>query len=170
MKIAALVLCLLLAGCAKHDSAWDRTEAMIPARDGVKLHTLIFAPKNAQGKLPFLIERSPYGFDNGRAERTLQTRYKELADKGFIFVLQDIRGRYQSEGEFVMQRPVRDPAKPDSIDEGTDTYDTVDWLLKNVPNNNGWSVFLTAAGSSAQRIVVVGTAEADRSAGSKFDA
>jgi putative CocE/NonD family hydrolase len=110
---------------------------MIPARDGVKLHTLIFAPKNAAAKLPFLIERSPYGFDNGRAERTLETRYKQLADEGFIFVLQDIRGRYQSEGQFVMQRPVRDPSNPQSIDEGSDTYDTIDWLLKNVPNNNG---------------------------------
>ena len=110
---------------------------MIAARDGVKLHTLIFAPKGASSKLPFLIERSPYGFDNGRAERTLQTRYKELADEGFIFVLQDIRGRYQSEGQFVMTRPVRDRSNPQSIDEGTDTYDTIDWLLKNVSNNNG---------------------------------
>jgi uncharacterized protein len=137
MKRAAFVCCLLLAGCAKKDSTWDKTEVMIPARDGVKLHTLIFVPKNAPGKLPFLIERSPYGFDNGRAERTLATRYKELADEGFIFVLQDIRGRYQSEGEFVMQRPVRDSSRPNSIDEGSDTYDTIDWLLKNVPDNNG---------------------------------
>ncbi|HLH41071.1 MAG TPA: CocE/NonD family hydrolase [Bryobacteraceae bacterium] len=137
MRTAALVLALLLAGCAKNDPAWNKIEAMIPARDGVRLHTLIFSPKNASGKLPFLIERSPYGFDNGRAERTLATRYKELAQEGFIFVLQDIRGRYGSEGEFVMQRPVRDPSQPNSIDEGTDTYDTIDWLLKNVPENNG---------------------------------
>jgi hypothetical protein len=138
MKCAALLCCLVLIGCArKEPSAWEKTEVMIPARDGVKLHTLIFAPKNATGKLPFLMERSPYGFDNGRAEKTLETRYKQLADEGFIFVLQDIRGRYQSEGQFVMTRPVRDPANPHSIDEGTDTYDTIDWLLKNVPNNNG---------------------------------
>ena len=115
MKLAALLsplgLCvsllsfLLLAGCMKNESTdWNKTEAMIPARDGVKLHTLIFSPKNASGKLPFLIERSPYGFDNGRAEHTLATRYKELADEGFIFVLQDIRGRYQ------VRRPVRDAA------------------------------------------------------------
>jgi putative CocE/NonD family hydrolase len=136
--VAALVCCLILVGCAKKEPVtWNKTDVMIPARDGVKLHTLIFAPKNSTEKLPFLIERSPYGFDNGRAERTLATRYKELADEGFIFVLQDIRGRYQSEGQFVMQRPVRDPGKPGSIDEGTDTYDTIDWLLKNVPNHNG---------------------------------
>jgi uncharacterized protein len=146
MKRAALLCCLLLTllstllfiGCSrKEPSAWDKTDVMIPARDGVKLHTLIFAPKNAATKLPFLMERSPYGFDNGRAELALRTRYKQLADEGFIFVLQDIRGRYQSEGQFVMTRPVRDPSDPKSIDEGTDTYDTIDWLLKNVPNNNG---------------------------------
>jgi uncharacterized protein len=138
MKCTALLSCLLLAGCMKKEPAeWDKTDVMIQARDGVKLHTLIFAPKNASGKLPFLIERSPYGFDNGRAERTLATRYKELADEGFIFVLQDIRGRYQSEGQFVMQRPVHDKSQPGSIDEGTDTYDSIDWLLKNVPNHNG---------------------------------
>jgi putative CocE/NonD family hydrolase len=61
----------------------------------------------------------------------------ELADEGFIFVFQDIRGRYQSAGTFVMQRPLRDPSKPNSIDEGTDTYDTIEWLLHNVPNHNG---------------------------------
>jgi putative CocE/NonD family hydrolase len=138
MKPVAVIVCLMLAGCArKEPSAWNKTDVMIPARDGVKLHTLIFAPKNVSGKLPFLIERSPYGFDNGRAERTLAARYKELADEGFIFVLQDIRGRYQSEGQFVMQRPVRDRSLPNSIDEGTDTYDTIDWLLKNVPDHNG---------------------------------
>ena len=137
-ECVVLVCCVVLIGCArKEPSAWDKTDVMIPARDGVKLHTLIFAPKNPTTKLPFLIERSPYGFDNGRAELALRTRYKQLADEGFIFVLQDIRGRYQSEGQFVMQRPVRDRSNPKSIDEGTDTYDTIDWLLKNVPNNNG---------------------------------
>jgi putative CocE/NonD family hydrolase len=138
MKYAALLSCLVLCGCARTEpTQWDKTEAMIPARDGVKLHTLIFAPRNATSKLPFLIERSPYGFDRGRGELALRTRYQQLADEGFIFVLQDIRGRYQSEGQFVMQRPVRDPSNPQSIDEGTDTNDTIDWLLKNVPNHNG---------------------------------
>lgn len=137
MKWAAAIALLVLAGCAKQQSAWDKMDVMIPARDGVRLHTLIFIPKNATEKLPFLIERSPYGFDNGRAEQTLKTRYKALADEGFIFVLQDIRGRYQSEGTFVMQRPVRDRSDPKSIDEATDTYDTIGWLLKNVPGNNG---------------------------------
>lgn len=118
-------------------AAWDKTEVMIPARDGIKLHTIIFVPKNKPGKLPFLIERSPYGFAANRLERTLGGRYKELATEGYIFVFQDIRGRYQSEGQFLMLRPLRDRSKPNSIDEGTDTYDSIEWLLKNVPNNNG---------------------------------
>jgi putative CocE/NonD family hydrolase len=133
-----LLCCLLaVAGCHRPSSAaWNKTEAMIPMRDSVKLHTLIFSPARAATNLPFLMERSPYGSDNGRAERTLATRYKELADEGFIFVLQDIRGRYGSEGQFVMQRPIRDTSRSNSIDEGTDTYDTIDWLLKNVPGHN----------------------------------
>ncbi|HWZ30519.1 MAG TPA: CocE/NonD family hydrolase [Bryobacteraceae bacterium] len=137
MKRAALAASLLLAGCTKQPTEWIKTDVMIPARDGVKLHTLIFSPKNTSGKLPFLMERSPYGFVNGGAERVLANRYKQLADEGFIFVLQDIRGRYGSEGEFVMQRHPRDRSKPNSIDEASDAYDTIEWLLKNVPNNNG---------------------------------
>ncbi len=137
MRYTLAAVVLLLAGCSKRPAGWDKTEVMIPVRDGVRLHTLIFAPKNTSEKLPFLIERSPYGFDNGRAERTLETRYKQLADEGFIFVLQDIRGRYGSEGEFAMNRHPRDRSVPNSIDEATDAYDTIDWLLKNVSNNNG---------------------------------
>ena len=136
MKSVIFLGCLALGGCQRPSAGWKKTDVMIPARDGVKLHTLIFAPSNATTKLPFLIERSPYGFDNGRGERTLATRYKELADEGFIFVLQDIRGRYGSEGQFVMQRPIRDRSNANSIDEGTDTYDTIEWLLKNVPGHN----------------------------------
>src|ERR1700722_13252857 len=137
MKRIVAVLCFVLAGCSKKPTDWNVTEAMIPARDGVKLHTYIFSPKNAGDKLPFLIERSPYGFDNGRGERSLQNRYKQLADEGFIFVFQDIRGRYGSEGQFVMERPPRDRKDPASIDEGTDTYDTIEWLTHNVPDHNG---------------------------------
>jgi putative CocE/NonD family hydrolase len=137
MKRAALAAVLLLAGCTKQPTEWNKIDVMIPVRDGVKLHTLVFSPKNSSEKLPFLIERSPYGFVNGGAERVLANRYKQLADEGFIFVLQDIRGRYGSEGEFVMQRHPRDRSKPNSIDEASDAYDTIDWLLKNVPNNNG---------------------------------
>ncbi|HEV8486873.1 MAG TPA: CocE/NonD family hydrolase, partial [Blastocatellia bacterium] len=111
------------------------TEVMIPARDGVRLHTSIFAPKTA-GQLPFLLLRTPYGIDDWPSS-AFNGYLKELADEGYIFVFQDIRGRFKSEGKFVMSRPPRDRRDPKAIDESTDTYDTVEWLLKNVPNNNG---------------------------------
>ena len=104
-------------------------------RDGVKLHTLIFSPEGRQGTLPILFLRTPYGID-GRAA-SLQSSLKELADDGYIFVFQDIRGKFKSEGEFAMIRPPRDPADPKAIDEGTDAYDTIDWLIKNVRGHNG---------------------------------
>ena len=117
---------------------FDKTDAMIAMRDGVKLHTEIYAPKNATEKLPLFITRTPYGLsDDDRGYSRLLFLYREMFADGYIFVVQDIRGRFGSEGTFVMQRPPRDRSKPGSIDEGTDTYDTIDWLVKNVPNNNG---------------------------------
>jgi hypothetical protein len=108
---------------------------MIPMRDGVKLHTLVFVPKKQPEPLPIIMSRTPYGIA-GSAGR-LQGSYQELADDGYIFVFQDIRGKYGSEGAFVMLRPRRDARDPGSIDEGTDACDTIDWLLKNIPGNNG---------------------------------
>jgi len=108
----------------------------IPMRDGVKLHTAIFTPKKAQAPLPFLLMRTPYGAPSSPLPLAFEP-YKELVEEGYIFVFQDIRGRYQSEGRFVMQRPPRDRSDPRAIDESTDAYDTVEWLLKNVPGNNG---------------------------------
>jgi putative CocE/NonD family hydrolase len=117
---------------------FDKTEAMIPMRDGVKLHTEIYSPKKISGKLPILFERSPYGVASadGGISRDIY-RYSEMFADGYIFVFQDIRGRYGSEGKFVMLRPVHDPKDPKGIDESTDTYDSIDWLVKNVPRNNG---------------------------------
>src|SRR5258706_6810956 len=136
MQRVLLFVCVVMAGCARQPRNFDRTEVMIPMRDGARRHTLIYSPKGG-AKLPLGIERSPYGWTGKRPDNVLAGRYKQMADEGFIFVFQDIRGRYQSDGTFVMQRPLRDPAVPNSIDEGTDTYDTIEWLLKNVPNNNG---------------------------------
>jgi len=144
MKLCASLIVLSLARVAAAQTpaastplpAFDSSEVMIPMRDGVKLHTTIFAPKDASGKLPFILTRTPYGIAG--ANRALKTSYAELADDGYIFVFQDIRGRYTSEGQFVMLRPLRkNKNDPKAIDEATDTYDTIDWLLKNVPNNNG---------------------------------
>jgi len=114
---------------------FDIREVMIPMRDGVKLHTLIFVPKKHAEPLPIILSRTPYGI-SGSGQR-LSRSYKELTGDGYIFAFQDIRGKYDSEGVFVMLRPRRDPRKPGSIDEATDAYDTVDWLVKNVPGNSG---------------------------------
>ena len=116
---------------------FNRQEVMIPMRDGVHLQTVIFTPKNASVPLPFLIKRTPYGVPDSEKRWVQSGSYDELIADGYIFVEQNIRGRFKSEGTFVMQRPPRDKSNPKSIDEGTDTYDTIDWLLKNVPNNNG---------------------------------
>ncbi len=111
------------------------SEAIIPMRDGVKLHTKILAPSGAHGPVPILLLRTPYGVAN--AGRQLDGPLKALADDGYVFAFQDLRGKFGSEGVFVMQRPARVPGDTTSLDEGTDTYDTIAWLLANVPGNNG---------------------------------
>ena len=116
-------------------ASFDSMDVMIPMRDGVRLHTTIFRSRNQTENLPFILTRTPYGI--AHSGRSLGSSYAELADDGYIFVFQDIRGRYGSEGQFVMLRPPRDKRDPKAIDESTDTYDTIDWLLKNVPRNNG---------------------------------
>ena len=116
--------------------SYQRTTADIPMRDGLKLHVEIFAPKEIREPLPILFQRTPYGVA-GTAPR-LEAGYKELAEEGYIFVFEDIRGRYKSEGTFVMQRPPRQLDVPgNSFDEQTDTNDSIDWMLKNLPKNNG---------------------------------
>jgi putative CocE/NonD family hydrolase len=110
-------------------------DAMIPMRDGVRLHVKIFTPKDQREALPIIMSRTPYGVKGAAGE--FATYMKALADEGYLFVFEDIRGKYGSEGTFVMQRPARAPGDTKNIDEGTDTYDTIDWLLKNVPHNNG---------------------------------
>ena len=109
---------------------------MIPMRDGVRLYTQIFTPSQSSEPLPFLFLRTPYGTGQSDGAR-FAAALPELSAEGFIFVNQDIRGRFRSEGQFVMLRQPRDPKDPKAIDESTDTYDTIEWLLKHVPNNNG---------------------------------
>ena len=110
-------------------------DVMIPMRDGVKLHTKIYTPKNQSTPLPLVMKRTPYGIEGSAGN--FVSYLKALAEEGYIFVFQDLRGKFGSEGTFVMQRPPRGPGNPSPLDEGTDTYDTIEWLLKNVPRNNG---------------------------------
>ena len=121
----------------KHN--YDKTETDIPMRDGKKLHTVVYAPKDHSHPWPFLMERSPYG--SGPYGDTVYKRSVGPSDRlmrgGFIFVYQDVRGRYLSEGDFQEMTPAKDHRKASKeTDESTDTWDTVDWLLKNVANNN----------------------------------
>ena len=117
-----------------HD--YQRSEVMIPMRDGVKLHVVYLKPSDISAPLPFLIQRTPYGCD-GTSQAAFFGGRPELARDGYIYVCADIRGRHKSEGEFVMMRPLADHKDTKAIDESTDTYDTVAWLLTNVTGNNG---------------------------------
>ncbi len=117
-------------------SPYTRTEALIPMRDGVRLNTQVYAPSQTGERLPLLLLRTPYGIGE-LSSAQLTAALPELTADGYVIVQQDIRGRFKSEGEFVMLRQPRDPKDKKAIDESTDTYDTIEWLLKNVPNNNG---------------------------------
>ncbi|WP_254062273.1 CocE/NonD family hydrolase [Acidobacterium sp. S8] len=124
-----------------HFRSYDRKEVMIPVRDGVKLHAIILRPTDTNQPLPIIMQRTPYGVD-GYNSNSINAQYTDLARSGYIFVMEDIRGRYGSEGQFFMNRPIvdhHDPksSDPNNIDETTDAYDTVGWLIKNLPNNNG---------------------------------
>jgi uncharacterized protein len=125
-------------GEAGLEDLFDRQAVRIPMRDGVHLFTVILTPKDQGGEpLPFLLSRTPYGTDNWVGTERMVSGFRVLLEEGYIFVFQDIRGRYGSEGTFLMNRaacPVRDDV---CIDEASDTYDTVEWLLANVANHNG---------------------------------
>src|SRR4029079_15048125 len=111
-------------------------EMMIPVRDGVHLQTSILVPTDKKGPLPILFERTPYGVPT-RTPTGVPTSFKELMQDGYIFVFQNLRGRFKSEGTFRIFAPPRDLSNPNATDETTDAYDSIDWLVKNAPNNNG---------------------------------
>src|SRR5512137_156287 len=150
MPASALAACALLLAAAPEPaaapaSAWDRTEVMVPMRDGVRLQTVIYAPRAAQAsgeKLPILLMRTPYGFGEGegKGERTpsiwlTAPWLRPMLDDGYLLVMQNVRGRFRSEGVYVMESVPRDRSDPRSVDEGTDAFDTVEWLVANVPSN-----------------------------------
>lgn len=119
---------------------YDKFEFRVPMRDGVNLFTIVYTPKDKSEKYPFLMTRTPYSvapYGQQIFPAELGPSAKLAADK-YIFVMQDVRGRFESEGEFIDAPPLKDQlAGPKDTDETTDTYDTIDWLLKNIPNNNG---------------------------------
>ncbi|MEO8430259.1 MAG: CocE/NonD family hydrolase [Acidobacteriota bacterium] len=123
-----------------------RRDVMIPMRDGVKLHTVILVPAGAKGA-PILLTRTPYDASDmtSRAHSShlgpnlngYDNATDVIVEGGYIRVVQDIRGKHGSEGDYVMNRPLRGPQNPTPVDHATDTWDTIDWLVKNVPESNG---------------------------------
>src|SRR6266478_8885783 len=122
-----------------------RREAMIPMRDGVKLHTVILVPKGAKNA-GILLTRTPYDADTqtnhasaylGPTLSGYDNATEVIVEGGYIRVVQDVRGKYGSEGDYVMTRPLHGPLNPTPVDHSTDTYDTIDWLVKNIPESNG---------------------------------
>jgi uncharacterized protein len=121
----------------------ERREVMIPMRDGVKLHTVVVIPKGATAA-PIILTRTPYGADkptvlasSPSAAMTLPVADESLIRAGYIRVYQDVRGRYDSEGDYVMTLPLRGELNRWRVDQSTDTFDTIDWLVKNIKGNNG---------------------------------
>ena len=119
---------------------------MIPVRDGVKLHAVILLQKGAKGA-PILLTRTPYNASDLTTHSQsahlgpILTGYDNATDVivegGYIRVVEDVRGKYGSEGDYVMNRPLHGPLNPTPVDHATDTYDTIDWLVKNIPESNG---------------------------------
>ena len=116
---------------------------MIPMRDGTKLFTVVLFPTGNTQPLPLLIQRTPYGADipikedSAISTQKLPPYYRSMAVEGYIFVFQDIRGKFKSEGSFEMNRPLYHVSDKTKTDESTDAYDAIDWLVKNIANNNG---------------------------------
>jgi uncharacterized protein len=128
---------------------YERREVMIPMRDGVKLHTVVLVPRSATKAkpAPILLTRTPYSADEltthansshlGPSLWGYDNATEVIVEGGYIRVVQDVRGKYGSEGDYVMNRPLHGPLNPTPVDHSTDTYDTIDWLVKNVPECNG---------------------------------
>jgi putative CocE/NonD family hydrolase len=125
---------------------YARRDVMIPMRDGVHLHAVILVPKGAS-HAPILLTRTPYSADQltshaasshlGPILYGYDNATDVIVEGGYIRVVEDIRGKYGSEGDYVMNRPIHGPQNPTPVDESTDTYDTIDWLIKNIPETNG---------------------------------
>ncbi len=130
---------LLFAANAARAAEYNKQSVMIPMRDGIELYTEIYTPRDQSEDLPFLFLRTPYRASNpnGGNTRYLGTTFRQLAEDGYIIVVQDARGRHGSQGKFEWNRPVRHLQDESAIDACTDAYDSIDWLINNVPRNNG---------------------------------
>src|SRR6266498_1399991 len=137
--LATLLLAANASAQQPPQPAFTFQEVMIPVRDGVHLQTAILTPTDKTGPLPILFRRTPYGVPDGPLP-TVPTSLKELARDGYIFVFQNLRGRFKSEGVFGLTSQVN-LADSTSTNETTDAYDSIDWLVKHVPNNGNVGMF-----------------------------
>lgn len=146
MKCIVLFCAALVSALAqaKYDvkAHYQKAEYMVPMRDGVRLHTTVYAPRRSDEKFPFLLFRTPYGTgpygaEAYRANLGPSRHSFAFEEEGFIFVFQDVRGKFQSEGEFAVMRPHNWNKTGRETDESSDTWDTIEWLLKKIPNHNG---------------------------------
>jgi putative CocE/NonD family hydrolase len=140
LALAALVAAAPAAAQVATDPSlvYDRIQAMVPTRDGVRLETEVYVPKGAREKLPILFMRTPYGFDpdeKGFSRWLARPWLSDLLRDGYVLALQSVRGRSGSEGAFALERAPRDRRDPRSVDEGTDAFDTVEWLVIDVPSS-----------------------------------
>ena len=133
--LTAVCAVALYCGAQSEKPIFRYQEVMIPVRDGVHLQTVILTPADQDGPLPILLKRTPYGVP-AEAPNSIAPSLKELMADGYILVQQNLRGRFKSEGVFKLSSQVN-LADPKDTNETTDAYDTIDWLVKNVPNNNG---------------------------------
>jgi putative CocE/NonD family hydrolase len=137
--LSLVIGCFSLIAYAQTEPVkYTQTTAMIPMRDGVKLFTTILSPTNTKGAVPILMIRTPYSAERPANFDISSWAYVgNMAKEGYLFVIQDVRGKYKSEGTFEIHNPLTHQQDPKSVDESTDTYDSIDWLVKNLPNNNG---------------------------------
>ena len=162
-RFAALTLVLFGGGPVAPASAQEfkvreryfKTELMVPMRDGVELFTQIYEPTDSSQEYPVMLFRTPYGigFYGSEIQRRTMGPSSGFAPAGYIFVYQDVRGKFRSEGEFEVMNPVYSKLDgKDRTDETTDTYDTVDWIIASIPNNNGrvgqWGISYAASRQS----------------------
>ncbi|HEX6334393.1 MAG TPA: CocE/NonD family hydrolase, partial [Flavisolibacter sp.] len=145
MLFTAVIFACSLAHAQNQDSLYmrqhyDKVEYNITMRDGIRLYTLVYIPKDKSVKWPILLNRTPYNVSNYGDFKTYGHPSRYMVESGYIIAFQDVRGRYLSEGLFdnmTPNIPGNDVKNRTAIDESSDTWDTIDWLVKNVPGNNG---------------------------------
>ncbi|MEO1075882.1 MAG: CocE/NonD family hydrolase [Bacteroidota bacterium] len=161
LVLRLLLALILVAPSADAQADWVRqhytkSEHLVPMRDGTRLFTVVYAPRDSSRTYPVLLQRTPYGVGPyGEEVKSSLGPSESLMRDGYVFVYQDVRGRLMSEGEFVAVRPHITNKEPGDVDESTDTYDTVAWLLANVPTNGRVGVWgISAPGFYATHALI----------------